>query len=124
MKSNKLWIAVFATLLLIAGLLSVFIFNRQTTGVVANIYQDGICIQSVDLSLVTESYTLQISGAVVNTISIEPGRICVSSATCPDQVCVHQGYISNSIVPIVCLPNALVIQIENTPAEDIDAITQ
>ena len=124
MKSNKLWIVVFATLLLIAGLLSVFIFNRRATGVVANIYQDGICIKSVDLSLVTESYTLQISGAVVNTISIEPGRICVSSATCPDQVCVHQGYISNSIVPIVCLPNALVIQIENTPAEDIDAITQ
>ena len=124
LKSNRFWIFVFAALLLIAGLSSVIILNGKTQGVIANIYQDGTCVHSVDLSRVTESYTILISGAVANTISVEPDRICVLNATCPDQVCVHQGYISSSVVPIVCLPNALVIQIENTSGTDVDAITQ
>ena len=42
---------------------------------------------------------------------MEPGRIRVSAADCPDQVCVEQGYISDGTVPIVCLPHGLVIEI-------------
>jgi len=123
-KSNKFWIAVFAVILLLAGVSSTAILGRRTQGVVANVYRDGVCVHSVDLSQVTGNYSLSIVGAVENTISVEHGRIRVSSATCPDQICVHQGYISNSIVPIVCLPNALVIQIESAPVAGIDAITQ
>ena len=47
-----------------------------------------------------------------NTITAQPGRIRVESADCPDQVCVDQGWISDGTVPVVCLPNRLVIQIE------------
>jgi hypothetical protein len=52
-----------------------------------------------------------------NTVLVEPGRICISEADCPDKVCVHQGYIENGVVPIVCLPNQLVIRIEGTDDE-------
>ena len=46
-----------------------------------------------------------------NTVQVEPGRIRVSAADCPDQVCVHQGWISTGVVPIVCLPHQIVIEI-------------
>ena len=42
---------------------------------------------------------------------MEQGRIRVSQADCPDQVCVDQGWIADGTVPIVCLPHKLVIEI-------------
>ena len=35
----------------------------------------------------------------------------MKSADCPDQVCVHQGWISDSTVPIVCLPHQVIIEV-------------
>ncbi|MBQ8509428.1 MAG: NusG domain II-containing protein [Clostridia bacterium] len=47
---------------------------------------------------------------------MESGRIRVSAADYPDQVCVHQGWQSTGAMPIVCLPNKLVIQlVQPTP---------
>ena len=48
-----------------------------------------------------------------NVIEVERGRIRVAEADCPDQVCVRQGWISNSVVPIACLPHRLVIQLDS-----------
>lgn len=44
-------------------------------------------------------------------MEVEPGRIRIVSATCPDQVCVRQGWISDSTVPVVCLPNQVIVEI-------------
>ena len=49
---------------------------------------------------------------VLAAAALLSGRIRVESADCPDQVCVDQGWISDGTVPVVCLPNRLVIQIE------------
>lgn len=93
-------------------------------GTVASVYLDGECVHSVDLSADFEPYTFTVSGVVENTISVEHGRICVLHSTCPDQVCVNQGWISNSVVPVVCLPNSLVIKIEGGSGGDYDAVLQ
>lgn len=122
MKSTKFWIGLFAALLVLSAAAAIIISYQTANGVIANIYQDGECIYTIDLSRVSDAYTLRVSGDVENTITVERGRICVSSATCPDQVCVHQGWISNSVVPVVCLPNRLVIRIEDTPGTGIDAV--
>lgn len=124
MKSTKFWITLFAALLLVSAVAAAFISRAETGGVTANIYQNGECIHSIDLSQVGAPYTIVVSGRVQNTIAVENGRICVLEATCPDQVCVHQGWISNSVVPVVCLPNELVIQIENTPGTEMDAVAR
>ena len=53
-----------------------------------------------------------------------PGAICISEASCPDKICVGQGYISNSLVPITCLPHKLVIELRaDNAASDLDAIS-
>lgn len=111
-------------MLIAASVASYFVLNGGTDGAIANIYQQGECVHSVDLSRVSESYTIQITGAVTNTIAVENGRISVLEASCPDQICVHQGWIANGVVPIVCLPNSLVIQIENAAESELDAITR
>jgi len=48
-----------------------------------------------------------------NIISVEQGRIRVFAASCPDLICVRQGWVSNGLVPIVCLPNRLVITLDD-----------
>ena len=40
------------------------------------------------------------------------GAISVTAADCPDRVCLSQGRISQSGMPIACVPHRLVIQIE------------
>ena len=61
-----------------------------------------------------EPYSFTVTGkdGLTNTVLVEPGRIRVEKADCPDQICVHQGYISDGSQPIVCLPNRLIIQIQ------------
>ena len=106
---------------LIAGLLAaavagsaVFILLQRgrAPAPVARISRDGVLLEEIDLSRVDEPYSLTLedeSGR--NVLSVERGRVCVSEADCPDQVCVKQGWISGGAVPIICLPHKLMIEI-------------
>ena len=88
---------------------------------VARITQDGVLLEEIDLARVDRPYSFTLEyGGGSNTVSVEPGRIRVSQADCPDQVCVKQGYISDGTVPIVCLPHRLVIEIAGGGAEALD----
>lgn len=124
MKQTRFWVILTAALLLVSVLASLPLL-RRTQGTVAKIYLDGQCIRSIDLSQVDSPSEFTVEGpAGTNTIRVEPGRICVSQAGCPDQVCVHQGWISDGVVPVVCLPNRLVIQIEEQQAgAEIDGVS-
>ena len=101
-------------LVLVGAACAAYVLLRPAgTGVVARITLDGELVEEIDLSAVTEPYTFTLEGpgGFTNTIQVEHGRIRVREAGCPDQVCVNQGYISDGTVPIVCLPNRLVIEI-------------
>ena len=73
-----------------------------------------ITLDEIDLTEVQSAYSFTVTGkdGLTNTVLVEPGRIRVERADCPDQICVHQGYISDGSQPIVCLPNRLIIQIQ------------
>lgn len=98
--------------------------DKEAGQLTADIYQNGVLIQSIDLNAVTESYRFTVTGDndCRNEIEVRPGSIGMVSADCPDKLCVHQGFIHSSMLPITCLPNRLVIQIR---AEEIttDIIT-
>ena len=123
MKSTRFWVILIAGLLVSSGVFAALVAG-QTSGTMVNIYLDGKCIRSIDLSQADSSYEFTVDGpAGSNTIQVEPGRICVSRADCPDQICVHQGWISTSVIPIVCLPNRLVIQIEEQSGQsELDGV--
>lgn len=126
-RTKKICIAA-AVLLLAAGIAgSLFIYlKKDSDACIANIYQDGTLIRSIDLSKVNESYTFTIDGdnGASNTIEVRPGEIAVVAASCPDKVCVNMGFIKNKALPITCLPNKLVIKIEASGlSDDLDGIS-
>ena len=113
MIKTKTWILITGALLLTALLSCLILYTGPAPGTVANIYRDGVPVCSVDLSLVTEPYEFTLTdGRGVNVIRVEPGRIAVAEADCPDKICVKTGWLSDSAFPIVCLPHRLIIEIE------------
>lgn len=123
MKKTGFWIALIAALLVLS-VVAMLIVQRSAQGGTAKIWQDGVLIETIDLTEVTEPYTFAVEAADggVNVISVERGRICVVQADCPDGVCVKQGWISDSSSPIACLPHGLIIEITGSDSE-IDSVT-
>ncbi len=128
MKNTKVWIFIIGIVFSVSLISSILIFKSPAKGAVANIYEDGICIKSIDLSKVTEPYEFTIETEHgINKISVEKGRISIDEADCFDQVCVNQGWISNSVTPIVCLPHKIIIKLEDTAKNsqtDFDTLSQ
>ena len=115
--SSRVWFLIVLALVLIS-LLALRIYgntrNPSATSTIAAIYQNGVCIRRVDLDSVTEEERFLLQGdAGENLILIQPGRICVAEADCPDQICVLQGWLPEGGFPIACLPHGLIIQIED-----------
>ena len=52
-----------------------------------------------------------------NVVVISGGTVSVTEASCKNQVCVKHGSVSRPGESIVCLPNRLVVRIENDSGE-------
>lgn len=52
-----------------------------------------------------------------NLIEIKDGRVRVEEADCPNQDCVHQGWVDAAGKQIVCLPHKLTVDIVDESAE-------
>lgn len=111
-------------LLLAAAVLSagvIFMQKKRPASPVARITLDGELLEEIRLDQVEKAYSFVVEDEFgSNTILVESGRIRVSQADCPDQVCVNQGFISDGTVPIVCLPHKLIIEIVGG-GSDLDA---
>jgi len=122
-KNAKL---VLGALLLVTVVCGAFLLlgGEDTQRPVARITVNGTIVNEIDLDseLLPKTFTYEGVGGFTNTIVAEKGRIRVESAGCPDQVCVHQGWISDGTVPIVCLPNKLIIEISGG-GDSLDAAT-
>ena len=55
-----------------------------------------------------------------NVMQIKDGKVTMIEATCPDHYCVKQKAVDEHGGSIICLPNKVVIEGENT-AEDSDS---
>lgn len=119
MKSTKFWILLVAIILLLSGVAAGIIYLSHGAGTVACVYQDGVLIEKINLDTVTKPYSFTVTweGGGKNTVTVETGRICVSEADCPDQICVRTGWMSAGLTPIVCLPNHLSIRIQSDDAD-------
>lgn len=122
MIKTRIWVMVFVILLLLCG--AAWFFMQNGTGesrMTAEIYRNNVLVRTVDLGAVTEPYLFTVEGEIgANVIAVEPGRIRVQEADCPDQVCVNQGWQADGVLPIVCLPNKLVIQLTASEGTSTD----
>lgn len=126
MRRNIFWIILIAALFLISAIASIAIYVFHGSGNTVSIYQNGSIIEKIHLDTVTTPYefTVETGEGGYNTIKVEQGRVCVSDASCPDHVCINTGWISDGVIPIVCLPNELVIQVDSKEDSALDGASQ
>lgn len=121
MKADRLCLIFLGVIAALCILCVALIPLFASSGTVAQVYWNGKLLHTFPLDEPVE-YTLSDQNGNSNTIRIRDGRVCVSHATCPDQVCVKQGWVNTDATPIVCLPNGLVIQVKGGD-RDLDGQT-
>lgn len=113
-----------SVLLVIAILCGIRIYavSHSSTGngqaLYADIYQSGELLETIRLDTVTDEYTFEVPERVAPRTPSASVRAAspLSLPIGPDQICVHQGFISTSLLPITCLPNRLVIRVREEAA--------
>lgn len=125
-KGDKILAIILVLTVIVTG---VYLWSRRRPSgdVIAVITVDGREFRRINLSQVTEPYTIPIQPdpSRYNLVEVDRGRIRVVEANCPNQVDVRQGWISDSTRSIVCVPNRLVIRIEEIgQASDIDGVVE
>lgn len=99
---------------------SFFVLQRPDTNFI-EIVQDGTVLYQLDLAQAEDQIMEVEYEGRINTVEIKDHQIRMAEAECPDNTCVHMGWLDSS-APIVCLPNHLVIQFAEDDS-DIDSIT-
>ena len=128
MKSNGFWIFILGGVSVASVVVALIL--GQVPQSYARIYKDSELTETVNLAAVTGSITITVESSVsaggisgLNVIEAERGRIRMLKADCPDGICKRQGWISGGVMPIVCLPNRVVITLEGGESDaDVDAV--
>ena len=111
-RKTKFWIVLFSALFVLGGGAFLLLRGADTGARTARISLDGEVYEEIDLNAVALPYDIRIETELgYNIVHVEHGAISVTEADCPDQVCVRQGKISGSLIPIACLPHRLIIEI-------------
>jgi hypothetical protein len=108
-RLSKVLIIAVAGIFLVSVVLSIRILKPSSSRIV-EVVQDDSVIYTFDLNNAENGTFVIPYGESSNTIQIEAGEICVSSAECPDKTCVKMGKLHSESLPIVCLPNHLIIR--------------
>ena len=101
-------------LIIVLALIPVLLLIYNMSGLLAPddpelvIYVDG---QEYGRYPLNDDRTVEIGGT--NICRIEGGRALMTEADCPDQICVHSAAIDEKGGNIVCLPNKVILTIEN-----------
>jgi hypothetical protein len=111
-----LGVGVFVVALLAQA--GIMLFGALRKGQTAHITDGDGVVHELPLD---SSKRMEITTALgSNTVEVADGQIRVVDATCKNKDCVHQGAISSPGQTIVCLPNRLVIRIEDTDSNGDD----
>ena len=112
-KSKPLgfWLLLLGIILVLCAAAILVMYLTRQPGTYVRISQDG---EVTHVFPIDEDRTVPydtVSGGH-NVVVIADGRVSVTEANCPDQVCVRHAPIQTTgDTPIVCLPNRLVVEI-------------
>ena len=121
MKHKALIVIMIAIFLLgLGGSLFVLFSAPKST---VDIISGGRLVETVDLRTSPDREIVVEYEGRTNTIEIKDGQIRVIDAQCYDHTCMRMGYLTSSSLPIVCLPNRLVIAFSGGSGA-VDAVTR
>lgn len=118
-KEKLKWITVILLLVIISLIMLLIHRHLSENTTTVQIIQDGEIIDTINLQSIVKPYEFEVisTDGGKNIVRVENGRIGIIDASCPDKICVNQGFIENSSLPIVCLPNKLSVVIINDSGE-------
>lgn len=100
-----------------------FLFTNKSNTKVCLIKHNNDIVKTIHLDENTND-TVVIDDEYKTVISIENGNVFVEKSTCPNQVCVHTGKISNTYQSIACIPNKVLIEIIGNDDQEVDYIAK
>lgn len=124
LKIRKTDLYLIAGLLLVAVILfaGICIYQKNNTkNAVAVVTVDGVEYGRYPLSE-DHTETIRFEDGSYNRFAIQDGYVSMPEASCPDQICVHHSRIHQNKETIVCLPDKVVITIENGEDSGIDVL--
>lgn len=112
MMKKRDWIA--AAVILAAAL--IFALVGKLTAEPAQALRITVNGETYGMYDITEDQEIKINDT--NICQIEDGKVRMTWADCPDQICVHTAEISKDGGSIICLPNRIVLEIISEVPED------
>ncbi len=107
---TKWWILIFSAAALLCLLALLLLGGKGAGGRIGDL-SDGKLLREIDPAAVSEAYTFTVSSAWgENEIRVEPGKVYIISADCPDGTCLRHSPLPGAATPIVCLPHRLVLR--------------
>ena len=117
------WLLIAVLLVAAAGIYVAIQYYQKvsTQNAVAVVTVDGVEYGRYPLSE-DHTETIRFEDGSYNRFAIQDGYVSMPEASCPDQICVHHNKISRNKETIVCLPDKVVITIENGEDSGIDIL--
>ena len=111
------WMILILALVCLAS--GAFLLLRSRGALRAEIRLNGVLVETVDLSSLTEPREIVVNEHV--TVLAEPGRVRVMQSDCPDKLCERMGWSSSPAKPLICLPNGVTVTVAGG-GEETDAV--
>lgn len=124
MKKNDVILLAALIVAALAGFGGVSLYSKLSTREPQAVaYLDGEEQGRYPLSEDTTVEIRQTDGSY-NILQIQNGKAEITAASCPDKVCVNHRPVGGQGESLVCLPNKVVVEIENGEELGIDAGTR
>lgn len=121
-KNDIILIAIILVIALVALIGIRYYQNRNTNEAVAVVTVGGEEYGRFPLSKdVTEK--IELPDGSYNVLEIREGMADITEGSCPDGICVNHRPVSLQDETIVCLPNEVVVEIENGEESGVDSMT-
>ena len=114
--------SILRLIFILSAVLTAHQFLIKQEAASAAIYQNGKLIKIISNGH-EETFRIE-DGEDWNEITVDEDGIHVSGASCPDKICMHTVWRGKGSLPIVCLPNHLVITAAPEETDDeFDVLT-
>ena len=113
---------LFIVLILCAVFLLILFLTQSNAPKKALVYYENKLVLTIDLAK-AERNKYEVNGALGKVIiESQNGKVRVIDENSPNHICSKQGYIEQSYQVLVCLPNKVVIKIEEQT--EIDTVVK
>lgn len=115
MNKSDIKLIIVILFISIATILFINLFSSADNNE-ALVYYENKVVLKIDMKINKKYIVKGYNGEV--EIEVKDNKIRVKNEKSPLNICSKQGYVSNSYTPIICLPNKIVVKINNKDIVD------